>query len=120
MCKWRIPKFCTQEWCFRACLSIMRRHKAQFRSVLEIAPESPYLCVTRSPTQLRSRVGARALYLSVNIALDLQATNTGIIELYLYLCAKYLSIAITSISKRSRAWMTGGSIISCTALWHLL
>ena len=59
-------------------------------------------------------------HLHVNRALDLQATNTRTIDLYLYLYAQYLSIAITSISKRSGAWMTRGSIITCTALWHLL
>ena len=61
-----------------------------------------------------------APHLHVNRPLDLQATNTCTIDLYLYLYAQYLSIAITSISKRSGAWMTRGSIITCTALWHLL
>ena len=42
---------------------------AQLRSVTEIAPKSPFLCVNRSPIQYGFRAGAKAIRYSVNIIL---------------------------------------------------
>ena len=51
-------------------LSDMSRYfeigEEQFRSVTEIAPKSPFLCVNRSPIRYDSRGGAKAIQFGVN------------------------------------------------------
>ena len=51
-------------------LSDMSRYfetgEAQFRSVTEIAPKSPFLSVHGSPTRYDSRGGAKAIQFGVN------------------------------------------------------
>ena len=51
-------------------LSDMSRYfetgEAQFRSVTEIAPKSPFLCVNRRPTRYDSCGGAKAIQFGVN------------------------------------------------------
>ena len=62
------------EWCSHQSmtqnLSDMSRYfetgEAQFRSVTEIAPKSPFLCVNRRPTRYDSRGDAKAIQFGVN------------------------------------------------------
>ena len=50
-------------------LSTLEIGAAQLRSVTEIAPKSPFLCVNRSPIRYDLRGGATATPYGVNIAL---------------------------------------------------
>ena len=52
----------TPNWC-------VTLHFRDFRSVTEIAPKSPFLCVNRSPIRYGFRVGKKATRYSMNIAL---------------------------------------------------
>ena len=52
-------------------LSTLEIGAAQLRSVTEIAPKSPFLCVNRSSILYSFRAGAKATRHSVNIFLNL-------------------------------------------------
>ena len=52
------------------CLSTLEIGAAQLRSVTEIAPTEPFLCVNRSAFRYDFRGNAKAIRKSVNIALD--------------------------------------------------
>ena len=64
----------SSEWCSHQSMTQklcdMSRYfetgEVQFRSVTEIAPKSPFLCVNRRPTRYDSRGGAKAIQFGVN------------------------------------------------------
>ena len=69
---------------------------AQFRSVTEIAPKSPFLCVNRSPIRYGFRAGAKAIRHGVNKAQHSPKISRLVVP--------HFSSGIVERAKRERAW----------------
>ena len=78
---------------------------ARLRTVTEISPKSPLLCVNKSPIRYGFRAGAKVILYSVNIALNSLVTLMGmnsVVQVFLpsstVLIRTTLSVTIISIS----------------------
>ena len=93
-------------------LSTLEIGVTQFRSVMEIASKSPFMCENIIPIWYDFRGGTKAIQYSVTIASLICTTSPSLLKLYLHIPQQLLSSKRQNLWQRTTTTKKGENVLS--------